>query len=231
MTAYEKLGLFYLGKMFDMDSGKLQEDLVLYDSKDLTTHAVIIGMTGSGKTGLALGLLEEALIDNIPVIAIDPKGDLPNLLLTFPNLSADEFLPWVDDREAVAAGLNRQRFAAQQADLWRKGLADWDQGPERIERLRSAAEFAVYTPGSRAGLPVNALGNFAPLGPDAMEDRDLARERVQSTTTAILALAGMDADPLTSREHILLANIFNAAWSQKKGFDLAGLVRERVPRR
>jgi hypothetical protein len=225
MTAYEKLGVFYLGKTFDMDSGKLREDPVLYDSKDLTTHAVIIGMTGSGKTGLALGLLEESLIDNIPVIAIDPKGDLPNLMLTFPGLSAAEFLPWVDDQEAAAAGLSRQQFAAKQSDLWRKGLADWDQGPERIERLRSAAEFAVYTPGSRAGLPVNALGNFAPPGPDAMQDRDLARERVQSTVTALLALAGMDADPLTSREHILLANIFSAAWSQNKGFDLAGLVR------
>jgi DNA helicase HerA-like ATPase len=132
MTAYEKLGVFYLGRTFDMDSGKLREDLILYDSRDLTTHAVIIGMTGSGKTGLALGLLEEALIDNIPVIAIDPKGDLPNLLLTFPGLSAEEFLPWVDDQEAVAAGLSRQQFAGKQAALWRKGLADWGQGPERI---------------------------------------------------------------------------------------------------
>jgi len=111
MTDYEKLGVFYLGKAFDMNSGKLGEELVLYDSKDLTTHAVIIGMTGSGKTGLALGLLEEALIDNIPIIAIDPKGDLPNLLLTFPNLAAEDFLPWIDEQEAVAAGLTRPQFA------------------------------------------------------------------------------------------------------------------------
>jgi len=225
MTAYEKLGVFYLGKAFDMDSGKLREDLVLYDSKDLTTHAVVIGMTGSGKTGLALGLLEEALIDNIPVIAIDPKGDLPNLLLTFPGLTAAEFLPWVDDQEAAAAGLNRQQFAAKQAELWRKGLADWGQGPERIERLRSSAEFAVYTPGSRAGLPVNALGSFAPPPAAVAEDRDLLRERIMTTATSLLALAGIDADPITSREHILLSNIFSAAWSQGKGFDLAGLVR------
>jgi len=225
MTAYEKLGVFYLGKAFDMGSRKLREDLVLYDSKDLTTHAVIIGMTGSGKTGLALGLLEEALIDNIPVIAIDPKGDLPNLLLSFPNLSAEEFLPWVDEQEALAAGLTRQQFASKQADLWRKGLADWDQGPERIARLRSSAEFAVYTPGSRAGLPVNALGSFAPPAGAMAEDRDLLRDRIQATATSLLALAGIEADPITSREHILLANLFSALWSQNKGFDLAGLVR------
>jgi hypothetical protein len=225
MTAYEKLGVFYLGKSFDMDSGKLQEDLILYDSKDLTTHAVIIGMTGSGKTGLALGLLEEALIDNIPVIAIDPKGDLPNLMLTFPNLSADEFLPWVDDQEAIGAGLSRQQFAAQQAELWRRGLADWGQDATRITRLRSAAEFVVYTPGSRSGRPVNALGSFAPPSTAVAQDRDLLRERVQSTATAMLALAGIDADPITSREHILIANILSAAWSQAQGIDLPGLVR------
>jgi len=225
MTAYEKLGVFYLGKAFDLGSGKLQEDPILYDSKDLTTHAVIIGMTGSGKTGLAMGLLEEALIDNIPVIAIDPKGDLPNLLLTFPNLSAAEFLPWIDEQEAVAAGFNRQQFAAQQSQLWRKGLADWGQGPERIARLRAAAEFAVYTPGSRSGRPVNCLGNFAPPDPAIAADADLLRERVQSTATAVLALAGIDADPLASREHILIANILNTAWSQNKGLDLSNLVR------
>ena len=225
MTDYEKLGVFYLGKAFDMNSGKLGEELVLYDSKDLTTHAVIIGMTGSGKTGLALGLLEEALIDNIPVIAIDPKGDLPNLLLTFPNLAAEDFLPWVDEQEAVAAGLTRPQFAAKQAEVWRKGLADWGQGPERIARLRAAAELSVYTPGSRSGLPVNALGSFAPPPAAVMEDRDLVRERVQSTTTSLLALAGIDADPISSREHILVANLFNAAWSQGKGLDLSSLVR------
>jgi len=225
MTEFEKLGDFYVGKAFDMDSGKCREEMVLYYSKDLTTHAVIIGMTGSGKTGLALGLLEEALIDNIPVIAIDPKGDLPNLLLTFPNLSAEEFLPWVDEQDAIAAGLSRQQLAAKQSQLWRKGLSDWGQGPERIARLRAAAEFAVYTPGSRSGQPVNALGNFAPPAPAIAADADLLRERVQSTATAMLALVGIDADPFASREHILIANILNTAWSQNQGLDLSSLIR------
>ncbi len=224
MIAYEKLGVFYMGRKIDMDSGTPTDELVLYDSKDLTTHAVIIGMTGSGKTGLGLGLIEEALIDNIPVIAIDPKGDLPNLLLTFPNLSAEEFQPWVDDQEALAAGMTRQQFAARQAELWRKGLADWGQGPERIARLRAAAELAVYTPGSRSGLPVNTLGSFDPPPPAVLEDRDLMRERIQSTATSLLALVGVEADPVTSREHILLANLFNTLWSESKGLDLPGLV-------
>jgi len=224
-SAFEKLGVFYLGRAFDMESGKLREDAVLYDSKDLTTHAVIIGMTGSGKTGLAIGLLEEALIDNIPVIAIDPKGDLPNLLLTFPNLAAEDFLPWIDDRESTAAGLTRTQLAAKQAELWRKGLADWGQDTERIGRLRAAADFAVYTPGSQAGLPVNTLGSFEPPPPAVKEDRDFLRERIQSTATSLLALAGIDADPVTSREHILIANIFSGVWSENMGLDLPGLVR------
>jgi hypothetical protein len=224
MIAYEKLGVFYMGRKFDLDSGRLTEELVLYDSKDLTTHAVIIGMTGSGKTGLGLGLIEEALIDNIPVIAIDPKGDLPNLLLTFPNLAANDFEPWVDDREALAAGLTRRQFAARQAELWRKGLADWGQGPERIARLRAAADLAVYTPGSRSGLPINTLGSFDPPPAAVLEDRDLMRERVQSTATSLLALVGVEADPVGSREHILLANLFNTLWSENKSLDLPGLV-------
>ncbi len=133
---------------------------MLYDSRDLTTHAVIIGMTGSGKTGLGIGLLEEAAIDKVPVIAIDPKGDLGNLLLSFPELRGSDFEPWVDSQAAAAAGQSVAAFAAAQAETWRKGLADWGQSPERIARLRAAAEFAIYTPGSTAGLPISVLGSF-----------------------------------------------------------------------
>jgi len=225
MKDYEKLGAFYLGKSYDLPTRRLGVDLILYDAKDLTTHAVIIGMTGSGKTGLGIGLLEEALIDNIPVIAIDPKGDLPNLLLTFPELRPDDFLPWINEQDAVNAGLTREAFAAEQAELWRKGLADWEQPVARIDRLKKAADYTVYTPGSSAGMPVNVLRTFAPPPTGIQQDRDLMRERVQSTATSLLALLGIEADPITSREHILLSNVFDASWAQGKALDLAGLIR------
>jgi len=225
MKTYEKLGAFYLGKYFDMASQQLKDDLVLYDSKDLNTHAVIIGMTGSGKTGLGISLLEEALIDNIPVIAIDPKGDLPNLLLNFPGLQGGDFRPWINEQDALNAGLTPDQFAGEQADLWRKGLASWDQDPERIARLKASADFAVYTPGSNAGQPVSVLRNFAPPTADIMAEKDLLRDRIQSTVTALLALLGIEADPITSREHILLSNIIESSWAAGKALDLAGMIR------
>ena len=224
MKAYEKLGAFYLGKSFDMAAQQLKDELVLYDSKDLNTHAVIIGMTGSGKTGLGISLLEEALIDNIPVIAIDPKGDLPNLLLTFPQLQPGDFRPWINEQDALNAGLTPDQFAAKQADLWRKGLAGWDQEPERIARLKASADFAVYTPGSNAGTPVSVLRSFAPPTADIMAEKDLLRDRIQSTVTALLALLGIEADPITSREHILLSNIIESSWAAGKALDLAGMI-------
>ena len=222
---YEKLGAFYLGKTYDLEKSELQDEVVLYDSKDLTTHAVIIGMTGSGKTGLGLDILEEALIDNIPLIAIDPKGDLGNLLLTFPELSAEAFRPWVNEQEAANQGQTADEYAAAQAELWEKGLGEWGQDAARIAKLRQSVEMAVYTPGSSAGLPVSVLRSFdAP--PEALkEDADLWRERVQTSATSLLALLDIDADPVTSREHILLANIFEQTWSAGKNLDLAGLIR------
>ena len=225
MKAYEKLGAFYLGKLYDMPSQQLRDDIVLYDSKDLNTHAVIIGMTGSGKTGLGIALLEEALIDNIPVIAIDPKGDLPNLLLNFPQLQPDDFRPWINEQDALKAGLTPDQFAAKQATLWRNGLAQWDQDPERIARLKAAADVTVYTPGSSAGLPVSVLRNFAPPSDSIMEEKDLLRERIQSTVTALLALLGIEADPITSREHILVSNIIESTWATGTGLDLAAMIR------
>jgi hypothetical protein len=221
---YEKLGAFYLGKEYDLASRTLKEDLILYDSKDLTTHAVIIGMTGSGKTGLGIGILEEALIDNIPIIAIDPKGDLPNLLLNFPDLSPEDFRPWVNVQDALNKGLTLDQFAAKQAETWRKGLADWGQEPDRIARLKATADFAVYTPGSHAGLPVSVLRSFSPPTPETLGDPDLLRERIQTTATSLLALLGIEADPIISREHILLSNIFETVWSEAKSLDLAGLI-------
>ena len=225
MENYEKLGTFYLGKRYDTAAGQLRDDLVLYDAKDLTTHAVIVGMTGSGKTGLGIGLLEEALIDNIPVIAIDPKGDLPSLLLGFPELQPEDFLPWINEQEALAKGMTPAQFAARQAQLWKKGLASWGQAPERIARLQQAADFSVYTPGSSAGLSINVLRSFAAPPPALLEDGDLLRERIQTTTVSLLALLGIEADPITSREHILIAKLFEDAWRQGRSLDLAGLIR------
>ena len=225
MNEYEKLGAFYLGKEYDLASRKRRDDLVLYDSKDLTTHAVIIGMTGSGKTGLGIAILEEALIDNIPIIAIDPKGDLTNLVLNFPQLRAEDFRPWVNEQDALNAGLSPEQFAAKQAQLWRKGLGGWGQDPERIARLRAAADFAVYTPGSSAGLPVSVLRSFAPPPQAVSQDKDLLRERIQITATSLLALLGMEADPITSREHILISNILESVWAEGRALDLAGLIR------
>ena len=157
---YEKLGLFYLGRQFDLDAGKRRDDLVLYDSRDLLTHAVIVGMTGSGKTGLGISLIEEAAIDGIPVLAIDPKGDLGNLLLTFPNLAASDFAPWIDSGEAQRHNTTVDAYAAETAQRWKSGLAEWDQDGTRIAKLKAAADVTVYTPGSRIGTPLAILGSL-----------------------------------------------------------------------
>src|SRR5690349_14485795 len=215
MQDFEKLGLFYLGREYDLATKTLRDQPVLYDSRDLVTHGVCVGMTGSGKTGLCLSLIEEAAIDGVPVIAIDPKGDIGNLLLTFPGLTAAEFRPWIDPDEARRAGVDTETFAANQAAMWSKGLASWDQSGERIERLRKSAEFTIFTPGSRAGRPVSIVSSFA--APAAADDRELLAERASGTATGVLVLAGVDAQP-RSREHSLLSAILTEAW--QRGADL-----------
>src|SRR5262245_28362223 len=114
-TEYEKLGAFYLGKVFDPAANKLSDEPLLYDSRDLTTHAVCVGMTGSGKTGLCLAMLEEAAIDGVPAICIDPKGDIGDLMLTFPKLAPQDFASWVDAGEAARRNLTVEKYAAQVA--------------------------------------------------------------------------------------------------------------------
>jgi hypothetical protein len=226
MQDFEKLGVFYLGKEYDLAARKRTENLVLYDSRDLVTHAVCVGMTGSGKTGLCIALLEEAAIDGVPAIVIDPKGDLGNLMLTFPGLSGAEFLPWVNEEEARRKGVEPAAYAEAQAALWKKGLAEWGQDGERIRRLREAAEFAIYTPGSSAGIPLSILKSFQAPEKVVLEDGDLRRERVATTATSLLALVGVDADPVKSREHILLSTILDAAWRQGQDLDLAGVIQQ-----
>src|SRR5687768_1652693 len=220
MEDFEKLGLFYLGRP------KTKEGLLLYESKDLVTHAVCVGMTGSGKTGLCITLLEEAAIDGIPAIIIDPKGDLCNLLLTFPELSPQDFEPWVNEGDAQKQNLSTAEYAAQQAAFWKKGLADWGQDGERIKRLRNAADFCIYTPGSNAGFPVSILKSFAAPPEAIREDGELFTERINTTVTSLLGLIGIDADPIRSREHILLSHILNQEWSNGRDLDLGGLIQK-----
>jgi hypothetical protein len=224
LPTYEKLGVFYLGREFDPKAGQPGADL-LYDSRDLTTHAVCIGMTGSGKTGLCLSLLEEAAIDGVPAIAIDPKGDIGNLLLTFPDLKAADFQPWVDQGEASRKGQSVEDYAAVTAESWRKELADWNEDGERIRRLRDSAEVTIYTPGSNAGRPLSILRSFAAPDPATLSDATALKERIGSAVAGLLGLLGIDADPIKSREHILLSAILDAAWRKGQSPDLAALIQ------
>jgi hypothetical protein len=223
---FEKLGVFYLGRPYDMAAKQPKPGWLLYDSKDLVTHAVCVGMTGSGKTGLCLGLLEEAAIDGIPAIVIDPKGDLANLMLTFPQLHGEDFAPWINEDDARKKGLSPGDFATQQAEMWEKGLSEWGQSGERIQKLKDAAEFIVYTPGSNAGVPVSIVKSFAAPSQHILDDAELLRERVSITTTSLLGLIGVEADPIKSREHILLSTILDQAWRKGQDLDLASLIQQ-----
>jgi hypothetical protein len=235
-TDYEKLGVFYLGREYDPAANALKDDLVLYDSQDLTTHAVCVGMTGSGKTGLCLSLLEEAAIDGVPAICIDPKGDLGNLLLTFPNLAPADFEPWIDAGDAQRKGSSAAELAAKTAENWKKGLAEWGQEPARIAKLRAAADVAIYTPGAETGLPLSVLRSFAPptVGAEGVQppsgaapvfDSGALRDRVSTMVSGLLSLLGIEADPIGSREHILLANLVEGAWRQGISLDVAAMIQ------
>jgi hypothetical protein len=227
---FEKLGVFYLGRRFDLASKKLEPDLVLYDSKDLVTHAVCVGMTGSGKTGLCLSLLEEAALDGIPALLVDPKGDLANLMLTFPDLRPEDFEPWVNEDDARRKGVSTADYARQQAELWTKGLAEWGEDGARIRRFRDAVDIAIYTPGSEAGLPVSVLRSFAAPPPVVRDDAELLRDRIGSVATSLLALLGIAADPVKSREHILISTILDTAWRAGRDLDLPSLIEQiRTP--
>jgi hypothetical protein len=219
---FEKLGAFYLGRGFDPAKDALAADPLMYDSRDLTTHAVCVGMTGSGKTGLCISLLEEAALDGIPAIVIDPKGDIANLMLAFPELSPAEFLPWIDPAEAGRKGTTPDELAKKTAETWKNGLAEWGQDGDRIRRFRDSVDIAIYTPGSTAGLPLSILRSFAP--PPAGSEPGAVRDRISAAVAGLLGLVGIAADPLKSREHILLSAIVDSAWSKGNALDLAGLI-------
>jgi hypothetical protein len=219
---FEKLGAFYLGRGYDAARDALAAEPLMYDSRDLTTHAVCVGMTGSGKTGLCISLLEEAALDGIPALVIDPKGDIANLMLTFPGLSAAEFQPWIDPAEAARKGTTAEALAAKVAETWKNGLAEWGEDGDRIRRFRESVDIAIYTPGSTAGLPLSILRSFAP--PPEGSDAGATRDRISAAVAGLLGLVGIAADPLKSREHILLCAIVDAAWSRGQALDLAGLI-------
>jgi hypothetical protein len=221
---YEKLGAFYLGREYDIASKTMADSLVMYDSRDLVTHGVVLGMTGSGKTGLCLAILEEAAMDKVPAIIIDPKGDISNLLLTFPNLSAEEFRPWINEEDAAKKGQTPDEFAATQAEMWKKGLADWGQSADRIRTLRETVDVNVFTPGSNAGIPVSILTSLGAPDFEIVDDGELFAERIESTASSLLGLVGVTADPINSREHILLSQVLERAWRAGENLDLEKII-------
>ena len=221
----ETAGQFYLGRLFDPQVGKLTDQPLLYDPNDLTTHAVVVGMTGSGKTGLCIDLLEEAALNGVPALMIDPKGDIANALLHFPGLLPQDFQPWINADQARREGKSLEQAAADTAGLWQKGLAEWGISPERLLALQTSSHFAVYTPGSDAGIPVSILASLQAPDISWERDRELLREKISSTVTALLGLVGLvDVDPVRSREHILLANIFEHYWSRGQDLELGELI-------
>ncbi|NWF69208.1 MAG: DUF87 domain-containing protein, partial [Chloroflexi bacterium] len=215
---------FYLGRRYDSTSRRLTEDVVYYDARDLTTHAVVVGMTGSGKTGLCINLLEEAILDNIPAIIVDPKGDITNLLLTFPDLRPEDFQPWVNVDDARRAGLDIPAFAADTAMRWRDGLTSWGLVPDRVRWLKRAAKYSIYTPGSDAGLPISILASLRAPREGWAGNEEANREKINGIVTALLALIGLQVEPVKDREHVLVANIFEHAWRQGKDLTLEDII-------
>lgn len=220
----ERLASFYLGQEYELAKGELREQRVHYDARDLTTHAVCLGMTGSGKTGMGVILLEEAALDGVPSLVIDPKGDMTNLLLTFPDLRPEDFRPWVNPDDARRKDLDLDAYAASMADLWRKGLDGTGQGPDRIRQLRESADFTIFTPGSSAGRQLSILDTLKAPSLSWDTDGELLRDKIESVVSALLGLIDVEADPVKSREHILLSNIFEQAWRAGEDLDLAQLI-------
>ncbi len=220
----ERLASFYLGQEYELAKGKLLEQRVHYDARDLTTHAVCLGMTGSGKTGLGVILLEEAALDGVPSLVIDPKGDMTNLLLTFPDLRPEDFRPWVNPDDARRKDLDLDTYASKIAEQWRNGLEGTGQGPDRIRQLRESADFAIFTPGSSAGRQLSILDTLKAPRLSWDTDSELLRDKIESIVSALLGLIDVDADPVKSKEHILLSNIFEHAWRAGEDLDLTQLI-------
>ncbi len=220
----EKLGSFYLGAVYDNEKQSHTSESVNYDARDLTTHAVCVGMTGSGKTGLCIGLLEEAAIDKVPALIIDPKGDMTNLLLQFENLEPEEFKKWINPDDAARKGQSIDDFASGTATKWKEGLASWGQDLERIKLLKSSVDYTIYTPGSDSGVPINILGSFKAPGINFDDDAEMLRERIQGTVAALLGMINKKVDPVRSKEGILLATLFEHHWRKNENLDLGTII-------
>lgn len=217
---------FYLGGVVDGSTGERTGDLVDYDPGDLTTHGVIVGMTGSGKTGLGIIYLEEALLAGIPTLILDPKGDMTNLMLTFPDLQPSDFEPWIDEGEARKEDKTTAELATEKAELWKKGLGWWDQDGTRIQELRTKAGFTIYTPGSTAGVPLNIIGSLTAPEADWDTEAEALRDEIEGFVSGLLGLVEIEADPISSREHILIANLIEHAWRSGRDLDMASLLAE-----
>ena len=224
MAFIEAPTTYYLGRRYDPSQNRLTDDVVYYDSRDLTTHAVVVGMTGSGKTGLCITLLEEAILDNTPAIIIDPKGDITNLMLSFPDLTAQDFQPWVNVDDAHRAGLDLPSYSADIAQRWKDGLQSWGIVPDRIRWLQMATKYSIFTPGSDAGLPISIMASLkAPAG-GWVGNEEASREKITGITTALLALAGINAEPVKDKEHVLISNLFEHAWQQGQDLTLEDII-------
>ena len=222
---YEKLGSFYLGRGYDLKKGSLEDELVLYDSKDLVTHGVVLGMTGSGKTGLCISILEEAAMDNIPAIIIDPKGDIANLMLNFPDFKGSDFRPWINEDDAAKKGTSPDEYAEKTANMWKEGIASWGQSPDRVRQLRDKVDVNIFTPGSKAGIPVSILSSLEVPPFEVLDDGELLGDRIESTVSSLLSLVGVDADPIQSPEAVLLGTIFSQCWQAGQNLSLESLIR------
>jgi hypothetical protein len=220
----DKGGFFYLGKEFSQEKDKLLDQGYLYDASDLTTHGVVFGMTGSGKTGLCIGLLEEAIKEDIPVIIVDPKGDVANLALVFPELSPGDFKKWVSPTQAQREGKDLDTYAAEVAESWKKGLNSWGISREYILSLQQKMDLRIFTPGSSAGMPVSIVQGFKAPGAEMARDEEGLLEKIRNTVSALLSLLGISADPLTSQPHILISNIIDHYWRLGRDLTLEELI-------
>ncbi len=217
---------FYLGRRYDPTDHKLMDDVVYYDARDLVTHAIVVGMTGSGKTGLCITMLEEAILDNIPAIIIDPKGDITNLLLTFPDFKPTDFEPWINPDDARRAGLDTPAYAADVAAQWKEGLSNWGIVPDRLRWLKSIAKYSIYTPGSDAGLPISILASLAAPKEGWAGNEEVNREKISGIVTALLALIGKNVEPVKDKEHVIISNIFEYSWSRGINLTLEDVIMQ-----